>query len=172
MLLHQASQHLALTIVRDRRELHQPLVALPLQLFELVQNECNSTAHSSAEIAARAAEHDNGAAGHILAAVIADSFDHSDRAAVAHREALTRNAREKRLAGCRAIQHGVPNENSLIRDEIRGAWMAHDQASARKSLADVIVRFAFEAKRDAARDERAEALARRPEAAHANRVVR
>jgi hypothetical protein len=43
------------------------------------------------EVAPGRAEHDD-AAGHILAAVIADAFDHGDRAAVAHRKPLAGDA--------------------------------------------------------------------------------
>ena len=68
-----------------------------MEQAELIEDERETAAHSRGEIATGAAEHDDGSSRHVLAAVIADSFDHCYRAAVAHREALTGNAREVRL---------------------------------------------------------------------------
>ncbi len=56
----------------------------------------DAAAHARAEVAAGGAEHDDGAAGHVLAAVIADALDDGGRAAVAHGEALARAAGEER----------------------------------------------------------------------------
>ena len=50
------------------------------------------------EIAARRAEHDDAAAGHVFAAVIADGFDDRVHAAVAHREAFAGHAADVDLA--------------------------------------------------------------------------
>ena len=64
-------------------------------------------------------EHDDAAAGHVLAAVIADAFDDRRRAAVAHGEALARDAAEERLAAGRAVERDVADDDVLLRRERR-----------------------------------------------------
>ena len=113
------------------------------------------------EIAAGAAEHDDAAAGHVLAAVIADAFDDRLRAAVAHGEPLAGDAAHERLAARRAVERDVADDDVLFGDERRGARRTHDDAAARESLADEVVGLALERQRDPARKKRAEALARR-----------
>ena len=64
-------------------------------------------------------EHDDAAAGHVFAAVIADGFDDRMHAAVAHAEALARHAADVRLAAGRAIQRDVADDDVLLRLERR-----------------------------------------------------
>lgn len=61
------------------------------------------------------AEAHDGAAGHVLAAVVADALDHGVRHAVAHRKALAAAAIDKQPpAGC-AVQAGVAHQAGLRR---------------------------------------------------------
>ena len=160
VLLNDPAQQLTLAELRHVNEIDQPLVALALQLAELIEHECNSAAHPRAEVSPDASEHDDGPTCHVLAAVIADSFHDRDRTAVTHGEALSSNSSEVRLPRRRAIEHGVANENRLVRNELRGTRMPDDKASSRKSLADVVVRLALQLERQTTRGERAEALSR------------
>jgi hypothetical protein len=48
--------------------------------------------HAGREVAAGLAEHDDDAAGHVFAAVVAHALDHRDRAGIAHREPLAGDA--------------------------------------------------------------------------------
>ena len=59
---------------------------------------------------------DDDAAGHVFAAMVAAAFDHRDRARVAHREALAGDALEIGLAGDRAVEHGVADDDVLASD--------------------------------------------------------
>ena len=54
---------------------------------------------------------DRAAAGHVLAAVVADALDDGAGARVAHREALARQPAEERAAGRRAVEHGVADRS-------------------------------------------------------------
>src|SRR5215216_1397419 len=72
VLLHQAPQQVPLTEVRYTRQLHQRRVASLLHLAELVEHECEPATHSRGEVTTDAAEHDDGPASHVFAAVIAD----------------------------------------------------------------------------------------------------
>ena len=51
-----------------------------------------------------AAEHDDRAAGHVLAAVVADALDDGGRAGVADREPLPHQAADEHLAAGRAVE--------------------------------------------------------------------
>ena len=93
--------------------------------------------------------------------MVAAAFDHRDGAGVAHREALAGDALEIRLAGDRAVEHGVADDDVLGRIARRLRRLAHDHAAAGQALADIVVGVADQFERDAAREERAEAAARR-----------
>src|SRR5579872_6416760 len=64
----------------------------------LVEDVCDPTAHPGCEVATGAAEHNHPPAGHVLAAVIADSFDHGVGARVPDREPLAGEAAEEGFA--------------------------------------------------------------------------
>ena len=70
------------------------------------------------------AEHDDPAAGHVLAAVVADAFDHRDGAGVAHGEALADDAADERLAA------GGPVEDHVAGDDL---LLGHEAGAARPS---------------------------------------
>src|SRR5690242_13454205 len=91
VLLDEVTQGVALPEIGDGNQIDHCLVTLLPEQIELVEYECHSTAHAGGKVSAGLAEHDDGAAGHVFAAVIADSFDDGDRAAVAHSESLTRS---------------------------------------------------------------------------------
>ena len=73
-------------------------VAAPREVLRRVEHVGDAAAHAGGEVAPGLAEDDDAAAGHVLAAVIADAFDDRRRAAVAHGEPLAGDAAEERLA--------------------------------------------------------------------------
>src|SRR5262249_28959391 len=112
------------------------------------------------------------AAGHVLAAVIADALDHRRGAAVAHRESLSGQPGGVELAAGGAVEHGVSDDDVLLRREACSGRGTHDDPAAGEALADVVVGVALELERDSRRQERAEALACRALEAYADAVVR
>jgi hypothetical protein len=58
--------------------------------------------------------HDNDAAGHVFAAMVADAFDNRDGAGVAHGKALARDAAEIAFALDRAVKHGVADDDRVF----------------------------------------------------------
>src|ERR1700682_5775894 len=161
VLLDKVTQYLAVSRISHGTQLHHRRVALLLQLAELVEHQRQPAAHSGGEVPSGAPEHDHRAASHVLAAVITDTFDNRYRSAVPDREALARNAGEIRFTRRRTVKNSVADQNRLIGDELRRPRMPDDQATAGKSLADVVIRFSFQLHRDSARQECREALARR-----------
>src|SRR5262249_60246025 len=104
-----------------------PRVAPPREAAVEIQQVGEATAHAGAEVPACAAEHDDAAPGHVLAAVVADALDHRLGAAVAHAEALARDALEVRLSPGRPVQHHVAGHDVLGRAEARGLGDAHPE---------------------------------------------
>src|SRR6185503_304729 len=171
VLLDQTAQQIAVTEIGQVRQLDQSHVALALELAEFVQHEGDAAAHSRTEVPTDASEHNHGPTGHVLAAVIADSFDDCHRATVPHREALARGAGKVGFARRRTVQNRVADEDRLVGNELRRAWMTHNQASAGKSLADIIVRLSLELERETTSGESAEALAGRAGEADRERAI-
>ena len=114
--------------------------------------------HARGEVTPGAPQHHDGAAGHVLAAVVADAFHDRLRAGVANREALARDAPEISFATDRAVKHDVTRDDVLGRLAAEFGRGLHRDAPARESLAAVVVGVADVVQRDAFREERAEAL--------------
>ena len=106
MTLEQLDQAFGLvSLERDERDeiaVHEPLVG--------IEQERLPAGHPGAEVAAVRPEDDDGAAGHVLARVVADALDHGHRAGVAHREALARRAGAVELAAGGAVEDRVADE--------------------------------------------------------------
>ena len=79
----------------------------------------DAAAHARGEVAAGRPEDDHAAAGHVLAAVVADALDDRARARVADAEALAGEPAEERAAGGRAVEHGVADDDVLLGRERR-----------------------------------------------------
>jgi hypothetical protein len=69
------------------------------------------------------AEHDDGAARHVLAGVVAGALDDRGGAGVAHREPLAGPPGDEELAGRRAVEHGVADQHRVARRRRAGARM-------------------------------------------------
>ena len=104
--------------------------------------------------------------------MVAGAFDHRDGAGIAHGEAFAGDAAEIAFALDRAVQHGVADDDRLLRHDARVRRRAHHDAAAGKALADIVVGVAVELEGDAAGEERAEALAGRAGELRHDGVVR
>ena len=138
----------------------------------LVEHVGDAAAHAGGEVAPGAAEHDDAAAGHVLAAVVADALDDRVRARVAHGEALAREAAEERAARGGAVEDGVADDHVLLGGEGRALGRAHGEHAAGEALADVVVRVAAERQLDPGREPGAERLAGRAAQREADRPRR
>ena len=79
----------------------------------------DTAGHARREVAAGAAENHDLAAGHVLAAVIADAFDHRVGAGVAHGEPLTDHAAQECLAAGGAEQDHVAADDVVFGHVVR-----------------------------------------------------
>src|SRR5436305_15044968 len=132
----------------------------------------DAAAHSCREITPGASQHDNGAAGHVFAAVIACSFDDSACTGVAHAETLAGHAAEIGFALDCAIHHRIADDDVLFRLSRTRGIRIHDDAATRQSLADVIVGRALQLESYAASEKCAEALARDTVERYVDRIGR
>ena len=162
------ADHRDLLGIRQREELDHLLVADPLEaaarrpaFAALVEDVGDAAGHARGEVAAGPADHHDAAAGHVLAAVVADALDHGVNAGVADAEALAGHAADVRLAGRGAVEGHVAGDDVLLGHEGGLARREEDDLAAREPLAEVVVGVALEGQRHAVRDEGAEALARR-----------
>ena len=61
-----------------------------------------------------APEHDDGASGHVLAAVVADTLDDGHRTGVADAEALTGDTADEGFTGGRAVERDVADDDVVL----------------------------------------------------------
>lgn len=94
--------------------------------------------------------------------MVARTLDDNLDAAVAHGEALARDAADVRFPARRAVEGGVADDDIVLRREGRLRRRSDDDLAAGKALADVVVGVALQRERDALRHERAEALPAEP----------
>ena len=146
-------------LLGDRLELDHRHVAARGEGVVLVEHIGDAARHAGREVAPGLAEDDDDAAGHVFAAVVARALDHGDGARVADGEALAGDAAEVALAGDRAVEHGVADDDRLLRHDAGVLRRADDDAAARQALADIVVALADQLERDAGREPGAEALA-------------
>ena len=97
----------------ERLEADQRLVAARRK-SPSVEHVGDPAAHARREVAPGRAEHDDVAAGHVLAAVVAAALDDRVGAGVADREALARQAAEERPAARRAVERRVARDHVLV----------------------------------------------------------
>ena len=138
-----------------------PWIAILLQKSFAVPHIGNAAGHPCRKIAARGADDHNPPAGHILAAVVPHAFNHRRGAGITHRETLTGQPAEKRLAHDSPVQNHIARDHVLFRDILCPVRRENDDTPAGKPLAHIIIGFTFKGKADPMGQKSAEALARR-----------
>ena len=143
MLLNERTQRVGMLSVVDPLEEDGLAVDPPGKLALGVVDEGDAVRHARAEVVAGRSEHRDHAAGHVLAAMVADALDDGRGAAVADPEALASATGGKEVAAGGAIENGVAGDD-LRRVERRRSRRPDGDLAAGHSLADVVVGFAFE----------------------------
>src|SRR5262245_42998184 len=103
--------------------------------------------------------------------MIADALDDRERARIANGEALARDAAEIAFSRNGAVEHGVADDNGILRDDPRALRRTDDDSSARQSLTDIVVGIAREIEGNAVSEECAEALTRHAAQIDSDRIV-
>ncbi len=123
------------------------------------QDVSKPAGHAGTKVQAKRPEDDSHASSHILATVLADTFDNGKRTAVADSETLPGAAGEKKLARGRAVEHGVAGKNVAAPGSSRPGGDCY--GSAGQSFSNVVVSFALELEGYALGKKGSKALARR-----------
>ena len=135
-------------------------IAALREIALLVENVGDTAAHTGRKVASGAAKNDHPPARHVLAPVIADTFDNSDRSAVSNREPLAGDAANVRFAGRSAIENDVADKDVLFRFKRCRCRLEDYQSAAGKAFAEIVIRIAFQCETDSFRQKRAETLSR------------
>src|SRR5436190_2022196 len=102
---------------RHRRQIDHREIAALGEIAALIENIGDTARHAGGEVASGFADDKNDAAGHVFAAMIANTFDDGDGAGIPHRETLTGDAAQIAFTAYRAIKHGIADDDRLFRDE-------------------------------------------------------
>ena len=103
----------------ERFEIHAGTVAARRAEFAgFIQHIGDASGHAGGEIPARWPKHNDGSPRHILAAVIAHSFDDGRGSRIPHGESLAGHAVEKGLAAGGAIQDHIADDDAFFRAKI------------------------------------------------------
>ena len=149
---------------------HLKIAALRKVSF-FVDDVCNTAAHPGGKISSRAAEDHDPTSGHVLAAVIAHAFNHSDRAAISHREPLAGDTSDKRFTGRRAIERDVADDDVIFGAEAGLPRRENHDSSTRESFCEIVVGVPFQGQAQPFRNEGAKTLAGRTRESDTNRIV-
>jgi hypothetical protein len=129
--------------------------------FVFVVNECETTAHSSAEIGAGLAKRNHQAASHVLASMVAQAFHHGNCPAIAYAEAFAcATCCEKVTAGS-AVQASIAYDDVVLPNVAFLFLRTDDDFATAHSLAHIVIGFSEELHANAGREECAEALSGR-----------
>ena len=99
----------------ERLERNRRAIAARREGPLLVEHVRDAAAHARREVAAGCAEHDHGAPGHVLAAVIADALDDGEAPRVADAEPFAGHAANECLAGGRTVERDVADDDVVLR---------------------------------------------------------
>ena len=148
----------AAVLLVERLELDHLGVEPPRQHAERVVHKGDAPRHPGREVAARRAQDEDGAAGHVLTGVVPHPFHDRDRPGVADTEALAHLAPDEGRARRRPVEHDVAGDDLLLSPKRGGLGGTHDEDPAREALAEVVVGVAGESHRHAPGQKGPEAL--------------
>ena len=111
VLTNQLQQFFARYAVLNQREFNHIHVAEVVECVIGVVNIGHATTHTGSKVSACLTQHYHTSASHILAAVVAGTFNHSDGTRVTHSEALTYLTIYIEFARCSTVKSGVTCDN-------------------------------------------------------------
>ena len=151
---------------------HHGGVAASGKLSVFVIHISDTAAHAGGKVAPGFSQHGHGAAGHVLATMVASALNHCGGTRQAHRKALAGHAAKECLPAGGAIHHCVAHDGVAHRLAPKIDAGAHHHAAARQALAGVVVGVANQVERDAAGQKGGKGLAASAFELDADGVVR
>ena len=146
VLTDEFEEFLAAHGVLHEREFHHVHVAEVVECVVFVIHVSHTATHACSEVSASLAKHHHTAACHVLAAVVACTFHHSDGTRIAHGKAFTHTTVHVQFTAGGTIQSRVAGNDVVLCHEVGTAscWRQDADASAAESLAEIVVGFTFQ----------------------------
>ena len=136
-----------------------------------VEDEGDPAGHAGSEVPTGRAQDHGSATGHVLAAMIADTFHHCHGTGVSDAEPLPDPPPDEGLARSRPVENYVSGDDLLLSQELGIGWRSDSDTASGEALADVVVRVTGETQGDSSRHERPETVSRRSVEIYLDRVV-
>ena len=134
------------------------MLVVSVSANRVAQNIGKAAGHARAKIHPRRTQNYSHAGRHVLAAVLADTFDHCERAAVAHRKSFAYSTGHIEFSAGGAVEQGVAREHIAAQ---RSLFPGGDRnRAAGQTLAHVIVGLADQTEVQSLDQESAEGLSR------------
>ncbi|GFZ47935.1 hypothetical protein JCM24511_05682 [Saitozyma sp. JCM 24511] len=144
--------------VVDRTQLDSALVDLGRETVREVEDVGDTARHTRGKVAPGETENDDTTTGHVLATVVTGTLDDEACTRVSDGETLSGDTADKGLTRGGTKEADVADDDVLLGLEGGGLWRVHDEATARETLADVVVGVTLELDGDTGREEGAERL--------------
>ena len=124
----------------------------------LVPDIGHTTAHTGGEVSSCLTKHNHPTACHVLAAVVACAFQYRNGTRVPDTEAFTYLTIDIELTAGGAVKTRITCDDIVLSSEVSTCRRKNGNTSARESLGEVVVGFAFELEADAMFQEGTERL--------------
>ena len=118
VLANQLVQLLAIGAVLYEVDLHHVHVTEVVEVVVLVPYVCDTTTHTSGEVASGLTEHYHTTASHIFTAVVAGTLDNGDGTRVTYTEALTYLTVDVEFTTCGTVETGVTSDDVILGREV------------------------------------------------------
>ncbi len=108
-------------------QFYQFFVAVFLKITFLVIDEGHTTTHTSREVTSGFTQHDYHTAGHVLAAVVTDTFHYGFYTRIADAEALAGHTTDVGIARSSAVESYVADDHIIFRHKLGLLMRVHDE---------------------------------------------
>src|SRR5215510_9491964 len=159
MSLEQLLHFLQISFVQSLKR-HRFEVTTVLEGSVFVQNIGYPARHAGGKISPRCPDNDHPTSGHILAAMIAYTFNHGTNTTIAHTESLASHTANIRLAIGSAVKGHIANDNIVLWRKSRTFRRIQNHLAAGKTFAKIVVSVTLQFEGHASWDKCPKALTR------------
>ena len=158
VLTNEFVQFFARHAIFHQIDLHHVHITEVVEVVVLVPDIGHTTAHTGGEVSSCLTKHNHPTACHVLAAVVACAFQYRNGTGVPDTEAFTYLAIDIELTAGGTVKTRITCDDIVLSSEIGTCRRKNGNTSARETLGEVVVGFAFELEADAMFQEGTERL--------------
>ena len=114
---------------------------------------CEPAAHACSEVPPARTENYYQSIRHVFTAMVPDALNDRGGSGIANRKTFASDTVKEGFAARRAIERDIADDDIFLRCEPGTARRMDNDSAARKALADIVIRFAFQGQRDPLRKE-------------------